>query len=98
MGLLTWILVGLVAGFAAQSVMSGGIGGLTVRRLLVTTVLGIAGAIIGGLISSALDWGNVTGFNVRSLLIAAGGAVLVILAWRRFVGRGRRRILGLFAK
>jgi uncharacterized membrane protein YeaQ/YmgE (transglycosylase-associated protein family) len=95
MGLLTWILVGAVAGFAAQLVLGGGIGQLGLRGLVMTTLLGVVGAVVGGFISAALGWGEVTGFNIRSLLIAAGGAVLVILVWRQLAGSGGGR--GRFA-
>ncbi len=89
--MLTWVLVGLVAGFAAEFVLGGGPGGIGLRRLVMTALLGVAGAIVGGFISTALGLGDVTGFNVRSIVIAAGGAILVILAFRMLAGgRGRR--------
>jgi len=47
MGLLTWILVGLVAGFIAQLLLGGGPGGLGLRGLVITTLGGVAGALIG---------------------------------------------------
>ena len=86
MGLLTWIFVGLVAGVIAQFVIGGGVG--SIRGLVVAVILGIGGALLGGFISSAMGWGDVTGFNVRSLVIATGGAILVVLAWQA-VSRGR---------
>ncbi len=91
MGLLTWIIVGLVAGLAAELVVGGGIGGLGLKGLVLTTLLGVVGAVVGGFIASALGWGEVTGFNVRSLLIAAGGAIIVVLVWRQLQGSGNRR-------
>jgi uncharacterized membrane protein YeaQ/YmgE (transglycosylase-associated protein family) len=98
MGLLTWVLVGLVAGLAAELVLGGG-GSLGLRGLVLTTLLGVVGAVVGGFISSALGWGEVTGFNVRSLLIAAGGAVLVIIVWRQLAGGGSRgRGFGSFGR
>lgn len=86
MGLLTWIVVGLLAGLLAEFVLGGGVG-VGPRRLVLIAALGIAGAIVGGFISTALGYGDVTGLNLRSILIAAGGAILVILAFRMFVGR-----------
>ena len=94
MGLLTWILVGLVAGLVATFVLGGGTG-IGLRGLVMATLLGIGGALVGGVISAALGWGDVTGFNVHSLLIAAGGAVLVIFLWRQLTGSGGRRRTGL---
>lgn len=90
MGLLTWILVGLVAGLIAEFALGGGIG-MGLRSLVITTLLGVAGAIVGGWISTRLGYGDVTGFNIRSVAIAIGGAVLVILLFRALSGGGNRR-------
>ncbi|RJQ09603.1 MAG: GlsB/YeaQ/YmgE family stress response membrane protein [Dehalococcoidia bacterium] len=79
MGMLTWIAVGLVAGFLAKLVIRGGPGGIGPIDLVWTVVLGIAGALIGGFISTWLGYGNVAGFDLRSVLIATAGAILVIL-------------------
>lgn len=87
MGLLTWILVGLVAGLLAEFALGGGSGGVGPRRLVMAAVLGIAGALVGGFLSTMLGFGDVTGFNVRSILIAMGGAILVIMAVRMLSGR-----------
>ncbi len=78
MGFLTWIAVGLVAGFLAKLLMRGGPGGIGPVGLIWTAILGVAGALIGGLISTQLGYGDVAGFDVRSVLIATGGAILVI--------------------
>jgi len=77
--MLTWIAVGLVAGFLAKLVIRGGPGGIGPIDLVWTVVLGIAGALIGGFISTWLGYGNVAGFDLRSVLIATAGAILVIL-------------------
>jgi len=90
-GSLTWILVGLVAGLAAELVVGGGLGSLGLRGVVLTTLLGVAGAILGGFISTAEGWGAVTGFNMRSLLSAAGGAIIVALVWYEFAGGKRQR-------
>ena len=91
MGLLTWILIGLVAGFIAEFVLGGG-GGIGLRGLVITTLLGIAGAIVGGFVSVYLGYGDVTGFNVRSLVIAVLGAIAVIIVFRAVTSnRGGRR-------
>ena len=82
MGLLSWIVFGLVAGIIAKFLMPGRDGG----GIIVTIVLGIVGAVVGGFIATALGLGDVTGFNVRSFIIAVGGAILVLLLYRRFKG------------
>ncbi len=89
MGILTWILVGLVAGFVAELILGGGSIGL--RGILMATVLGVVGAILGGFVSVALGFGDVTGFNIRSLVIAICGSLVVIIVFRAVTsGRGNR--------
>ena len=78
MGILTWIAVGLVAGFLAKLLLRGGPGGIGPVGLVWTAVLGVVGALIGGFISTKLGYGDVSGFDLRSVLIATGGAILVI--------------------
>lgn len=90
MDLLTWILIGLVAGLIAEFALGGGIG-MSLRSVVITTLLGVAGAIVGGWISTRLGYGDVTGFNIRSVAIAIGGAVLVIVLFRALAGGTRRR-------
>lgn len=90
MGLLTWILIGLVAGLLAEFILGGG-SGIGLRGLVITTLLGVVGAIVGGFVSVALGYGDVTGFNVRSLVIAVLGAIGVIIVFRAVTaGRGSR--------
>ena len=78
MGILTWIFLGLVAGLIAKFVMPGRDPG----GLILTILVGIAGAVIGGLLSTRLGFGSVTGFNLRSILIAAGGAFILLFLLR----------------
>ena len=83
MGIVTWIVLGLVAGLLAKFVMPGrDPGGITV-----TIVLGIAGALVGGWIGTRLGFGNISGFDMRSLAIAVGGAVLLLFLYRLLKGR-----------
>jgi len=79
MGLLSWIVFGLIAGILAKFLMPGRDGG----GIIVTILLGIAGAVVGGFIATALGLGDVTGFNVRSFVIAVAGGVLVLVVYRR---------------
>ncbi len=87
MGLLTWILVGLVAGFIAQFILGGGPGGLGLRGIVITTLVGVAGALVGGFISVALGYGDITGFDVRTLVIAVLGAIGVLIVFRAVATR-----------
>jgi uncharacterized membrane protein YeaQ/YmgE (transglycosylase-associated protein family) len=79
MGILTWVLLGLVVGILAKAIHPGGDPG----GIVITILIGIAGALVGGFIASAVGIGTVTGFNLGSLAIATGGAVLVLAVHRR---------------
>ena len=78
MGIISWIVLGLIVGVLAKWIMPGKDPG----GMIVTILIGIAGAFIGGFISSFLGFGSVSGFNFKSLLIAVGGAVLLLAAYR----------------
>lgn len=79
MGILGWIVLGFVAGWLAQFVTkeSPGKGGCT--GFLLTIAVGIIGAAVGGFIGTALGWGTVSDLDVRSLVLAFLGAVVVLL-------------------
>ncbi|MGH7546439.1 MAG: GlsB/YeaQ/YmgE family stress response membrane protein [Gemmatimonadota bacterium] len=79
MGILSWILLGLIVGAVAKLIMPGKDPG----GLIVTTGIGIAGALIGGFIASAFGLGTVRGFDLRSLVIAIAGALLLLWGYRR---------------
>ena len=79
MGILTWIAVGLVAGFLAKLLIRGGPGGIGPIGIVWTAVLGVAGALIGGFISTKLGYGDVAGFDLRSVVIATADAILLIV-------------------
>jgi len=78
MGFLVWIILGLVVGVIAKLIMPGKDPG----GFIITIILGIAGALVGGFIASRLGFGSVTGFDIRSLVIAVIGAVLLLLVYR----------------
>ncbi len=77
MSIIIWLLLGLVAGWIANMIMSSGRGGLIADLLL-----GIVGAFVGGFIGSALFGLDVTGFNITSVLLAVVGAIVVIAIYR----------------
>ena len=83
MGILTWIVLGLVAGLLAKLVMPGKSGG----GLILTTVLGIVGAILGGFIATQMGYGDISGFDLRSLGIAFLGSLLVLVIYGAITGR-----------
>lgn len=87
MGMLSWILFGLIAGGVAKLILPGKDPG----GCLITTAIGIVGALLGGVIGTrVLGFGTVTGFNGRSLLIAILGSVVLLLLYRLLVGPDRK--------
>ena len=78
MGILAWIIFGLIAGALAKFIMPGDDPG----GFIVTTIIGIIGAVIGGFIAVQLGWGDVTGFDVRSFVIAIVGALILLFGYR----------------
>ncbi len=78
MGILSWIVFGLIAGAIAKLIMPGKDPG----GIIVTILLGIAGALVGGFIGTALGFGGVEGFDIGSFLIAVVGAILLLVAYR----------------
>ena len=83
MGILAFIVVGLIAGLLAKLVMPGDDPG----GLILTTLIGIAGAFVGGLIVQILGGAGVTGINIWSILVATLGAVILLAVYRLFAGR-----------
>jgi uncharacterized membrane protein YeaQ/YmgE (transglycosylase-associated protein family) len=83
MGLLSWIVLGLVVGILSKWIMPGPDPG----GIFVTILLGIAGAFVGGFLGTLVGLGDVTGFNVGSLALATGGALLLLWGHRRIRGR-----------
>ncbi len=78
MGILTWIVLGGVVGAIAKLIMPGKDPG----GIIVTILLGIAGAFVGGYISTLLGFGTVTGFNLISLVIAVAGSLVLLFLYR----------------
>jgi uncharacterized membrane protein YeaQ/YmgE (transglycosylase-associated protein family) len=84
MGLLAWIVVGLVAGWLADMVMGGG------KRLSISDlILGVVGALVGGFLASALFGvaDPLSGINITTLIVAFIGAVIVVAIVRALSGR-----------
>jgi len=77
MGIVLWIVFGLIAGVIAKFLIPGKQSG----GIVLTIMLGIVGAVVGGLIATQLGLGDVTSFDLRSMAIAVGGALLVLVVW-----------------
>jgi uncharacterized membrane protein YeaQ/YmgE (transglycosylase-associated protein family) len=83
MGIIAWIVLGLIAGALAKFLMPGRDPG----GIFVTILIGIAGAVIGGFIGNSLGIGDVTGVNLWSIVLAVAGAVLLLIGFRMVAGR-----------
>jgi uncharacterized membrane protein YeaQ/YmgE (transglycosylase-associated protein family) len=70
--------MGLIVGVLAKFIMPGKDPG----GLIVTSLLGIAGAFVGGFLGTKMGLGQVTGFNIGSILLATGGAILLLILYR----------------
>jgi uncharacterized membrane protein YeaQ/YmgE (transglycosylase-associated protein family) len=87
MGIIGWILLGLLAGAIAKGILPGRQGG----GWIITLVLGIAGALLGGFIGSALFGVGISDFfSISTWLLAIGGSILVLLIYG-LVTRGSRK-------
>lgn len=81
--ILLWCLFGLIAGAVAKLIVPGrDPGGNDPVGILVTILLGIAGAVIGGYVSSQIFGWDISGFNVPSFAIAVVGALLLLVLYR----------------
>jgi uncharacterized membrane protein YeaQ/YmgE (transglycosylase-associated protein family) len=91
MGIFAWIVFGLIAGAIAKLLMPGRDPG----GWIVTMLLGVAGAFVGGFIGRAI-WGSegVTGFDVGSFGLAVLGAIVLLFLYRLIVGRRRTSDIG----
>lgn len=79
MGLLSWIIFGLIAGIIAKWIMPG----KENLGIIVTIILGIVGAVVGGYISTFFGFGKVDGFNLGSFVVAVIGAIVVLYIYKK---------------
>ncbi len=83
MGIIAWIILGLIAGFISSMIVN--------RRgegIVLDIIVGIVGALVGGWIFRAFGSSGVTGFNAWSLLVAVIGAVVLLVIWHAIRGYG----------
>ncbi len=86
MGIIAWIVFGFIVGLIARAVVPG----RQAMGFVLTTVLGIAGSLIGGLVASALTGGSATGFRPSGFIGSLVGAIVLLLV-AGFVSGPRRR-------
>ncbi|SKA85467.1 Uncharacterized membrane protein YeaQ/YmgE, transglycosylase-associated protein family [Prosthecobacter debontii] len=83
MGIISWIILGLLAGLIAKSIMPGKDPG----GCLVTILLGIVGASVGGWIGTQLGWGTVQNFDLRGLGLSILGSLVLLFIYRLIAGK-----------
>ncbi|MFI7583123.1 GlsB/YeaQ/YmgE family stress response membrane protein [Kocuria sp. M1N1S27] len=87
MGILGWIILGLIAGALAKLIMPGNQGG----GIIVTMILGIVGALLGGFIGSLIGIGSIDSFwDLGTWITAIVGALIVLFIWGLITGRKGR--------
>src|ERR1700687_4280844 len=82
MGIISWIIVGLIAGFIGSKIVNK-----TGEGLVRDIILGIIGAFVGGWIFSAMGSSGVTGVNLYSIFVAVIGAVVVLVGYHAIFGQ-----------
>ena len=85
MGVIGWIVVGLLAGGLARWIVKDDRTGC-----IYTMIVGVLGAVVGGWLMATIDEDGVTGFSLRSIFVAAEGAVVMLLILQAISGRGPR--------
>ncbi len=82
MSILTWIVLGLVAGFIGSKIVNR-----SGEGLILDIGLGIVGAVVGGFLFNEFGSEGVTGFNVWSVVVATIGAIVVLVVYHAITGR-----------
>ena len=84
MGIIGWIVVGLIAGLIAKAIVPGNAPG----GIILTILLGIGGALLGGFLAVTLGFGaDAQSFDLRTIFIAVMGAIVILLAYGMLSGR-----------
>jgi uncharacterized membrane protein YeaQ/YmgE (transglycosylase-associated protein family) len=82
MGIVAWLVMGLLAGWIASLLVNK-----QGEGMLMDIVLGVIGAVVGGFIAHFAGFSGITGFNLYSILIAIGGAVVVLVLYHALTRR-----------
>lgn len=85
MGIISWIVFGIIAGALARFIRPGPDN----MGIIVTMILGIVGAVVGGWISTFFGFGTVDGFNIGSFAVAVIGALVVLFVWGLITSKKR---------
>jgi uncharacterized membrane protein YeaQ/YmgE (transglycosylase-associated protein family) len=84
MGIISWLVLGLIAGFIASKIVNHSGSGM-----IMDIVLGVVGAFVGGLVFNFFGAAGVTGFNIYSAIVAVIGAIVVLFIYHALIGRRR---------
>ena len=88
MGIIGWIVLGLIAGAIAKAILPGTQGG----GWIITLILGVVGALVGGFIGSALfNIGLEEFWSIQTWLVAIAGALVVLVIYGAITGRSKSR-------
>ena len=87
MPILTWVFLGLIAGFIGSKIVNR-----TGEGLLLDIVLGVVGAVVGGWLFNTFGHAGVSGLNLYSIMVAVVGATVVLVVYHAMMG-GRRRLV-----
>jgi uncharacterized membrane protein YeaQ/YmgE (transglycosylase-associated protein family) len=88
MGIIAWIVFGFIVGLIARAIVPGKQG----MGFIMTTLLGVAGSLIGGLVASALTGGNTTGFTPSGFIGSLIGAIVLLFVAGMVTGPRRRTV------
>jgi uncharacterized membrane protein YeaQ/YmgE (transglycosylase-associated protein family) len=82
MGMISWLVLGLIAGFISSKLVNK-----QGEGMLMDIVLGIVGAAVGGFVAHLVGFSGITGFNLYSVLIAVVGSVIVLVLYHALTRR-----------
>ena len=94
MGILAWIVVGLIGGVIAKLLVPGDDpGGAGPMGIVITIALGIVGALLGGFLAVAMGISDgVNNFDIGTIVLSIVGAVIILVAYKALTGRGGLRV------
>jgi uncharacterized membrane protein YeaQ/YmgE (transglycosylase-associated protein family) len=84
MGIISWIILGLIAGFIGSKIVES-----EGQGLWLNIALGIVGALVGGFLFDLFGASGVTGLNIYSMIVAIVGSIVVLLIYNTLTGRRR---------
>ena len=84
LGIIGWIVLGLIAGFIASKIVNN-----EGQGVMVDIILGVVGSLVGGFIFNFFGASGVSGFNIYSLIVAVIGAIVVLMIYHAVAGRRR---------